>query len=158
MKLLAALSLLLAACASTPSATPAKPAEPPIVASTSTAGRGYPFGDSAMTPYTHLAAVATSPSYGFSAMAPIKVGGGLGQGSRNEQLYLRGLRGPHGEIVEYERAGSCCGFKTPNSELGGLLDIYTITWPGAEKPLKLYMNMYDPGDVLVPVGLTARND
>jgi hypothetical protein len=155
----AALLLLFAACASsTPSTAPAAPAETPIVSSTSKGGRGYPFGDSAMVPYMHLTTVATSPSYGTSAMAAIKVGGGLDRGSANEQLYLRGLRGPNGEIIEYEREGSCCGFQTPNAEFGGLLDIYTITWKGAEKPLRLYINMYDPGDALVPKGLTARND
>jgi hypothetical protein len=158
--LAAAILILLAACASSPTTTPPQPAptDTPILSSGTKAGRGYPYGDSAMTPYLHLTAIATSPSYGYSAMAAVKVGGGLGEGSRNEQMYLRGLRGPHGEIVEYERAGSCCGFKTPSSELGGLLDIYTITWRGAEKPLRLYINMYDPGETLVPMGLTARND
>src|SRR5205085_1971731 len=88
----AALLLLLTACASSTSSPPpaTTPAEPPIVTSTAVSGRGYPFGDSAMTPYMHLTTVATSP-YGYSAMSPVKVGGGLGEGSRNEQLYLGGL-------------------------------------------------------------------
>ena len=76
---------------------------------------------------------------------------------RGEQSYLDALRGPAGQSVTYRRQGSCCPFKTPNGLLDntGLLDAYLVTWEGNDKPLKLYINMYDKGDLFIPVGLTA---
>jgi hypothetical protein len=81
-----------------------------------------------------------------------------GSGPQNERRYLNALLGPHGESVIYTREGSCCAFKTPNGLFNdiGLLDRYKVTWTGAADTVVLFMNMYDVGDLKIPVGFTAR--
>jgi hypothetical protein len=56
------------------------------------------------------------------------------------------------------RAGSCCPFKTPNGAFGGsgMLDRYRVTWASSSDTLDLYINMYDKGDLKIPLGLTGR--
>jgi hypothetical protein len=38
----------------------------------------------------------------------------------------------------------------------GLLDKYEITWEGQKKPIYLYINIYEKGDLLIPYGLNAK--
>jgi hypothetical protein len=98
-------------------------------------------------------------SYGYSQSNPIKVGGtNEDSGPKNERRFLNALLGPHGEGIKYSRAGSCCPFKTPNGFINdtGMLDRYMVTWTGASDTLNIYINMYDKGDLKIPVGLTAR--
>lgn len=97
-------------------------------------------------------------TYGFKVSNPIKVGGiSDGNGPLNERRFLNALLGPGGEKVYYYRAGSCCHFKTPNGliENIGLLDLYKIYWKGSDT-LSVYINMYDNGDLAIPVGLNAK--
>lgn len=106
-----------------------------------------------------LTETTTDKSYGYDESNPIKVGGVKeSSGPRNERRFLNALLGPNGEEIKYFRAGSCCAFKTPNGmiENMGMLDIYRVTWTGASDTLSIYMNMYDKGDLKVPVGLTAK--
>jgi hypothetical protein len=97
-------------------------------------------------------------TYGYEKSNPVKVGGiKEASGPMNERRYLNGLAGPAGEEIEYYRAGSCCGFKTANGGMGyGMLDIYMVYWKGSKDTLRLFINMYDEGDLKVPVGLTAK--
>jgi hypothetical protein len=97
-------------------------------------------------------------TYGYDKANPVKVGGiKEASGPMNERRYLNGLAGPRGEELEYYRDGSCCGFKTSNSGMGyGMLDIYMVYWKGSKDTLRLFINMYDEGDLKVPVGLTAK--
>lgn len=100
-------------------------------------------------------------SYGYNKSNPIKVGGANdSSGPLNERRFLNALTGPNGETIIYERGGSCCAFKTPNGPFGnsGMLDRYEITWLGATDTLDIYINMYDKGDIKIPVGLTAREE
>lgn len=92
--------------------------------------------------------------YGYSPSYPIKVGDGdFKNGARNERIFLSSLRGPNGEKVSFKRLGSCCEFKTPNGFLGGgLLDRYEVFYEGLKEPKILYLNMYDPGDIVPPEG------
>jgi len=80
----------------------------------------------------------------------------VGRGPKAERAYLGSLRGPKGEAIEFKRLGSCCAFKTPNAWVGetGLLDRYEITYAGLEKPMVLYLDMYDHEKPFVPAGLT----
>ncbi len=96
-------------------------------------------------------------SYGFTANNPVRVGGGREAGARNQQRYLNALLGPRGEVLSYEREGSCCVFKVPEGGIDkeGQLDVYSLTWKGREEPLKLYLNMYEEGDLKAPKGLSA---
>ena len=103
-----------------------------------------------------LKRTSTDPGYATSEKQPVMVGGGPGQGIRNTYRFLNALQGPRGEPVHYERVGACCVFKTKNAAIGdrGLLDVYNV-WYDGHQPVRLYINWYDDGDVLVPVGFTA---
>ena len=94
-------------------------------------------------------------TYGFEQSNPIKVGEFSPQ---NERRFLNALLGPNGETVKYFRSGSCCPFKTPNAMIGdgGLLDRYRVFWDGNKDTLNIYINMYDKGDLKIPVGFTAK--
>ena len=123
-------------------------------------------GDTRTTPVqyideeTYLLLQASSdPSYAFSASNPVKVGSApSGSGPRNERRFLNALLGPEGQDVRYFRAGSCCPFKTPNGLIDntGLLDRYRVFWEGSKDTLDIFINMYDEGDLMIPVGFTAR--
>jgi hypothetical protein len=88
----------------------------------------------------------------------VKVGGAReNAGPKNERRFLNGLRGPNQEVLQYYRAGSCCPFNTPNGVFAnsGMLDIYKVYWTGGTDTLTIYINMYDKGDLEIPVGLTG---
>lgn len=98
-------------------------------------------------------------TYGYKETNPIKVGGVHDQsGPLNERRFLNALSGPNGEKLQYYRAGSCCHFKTPNGlfDNTGMLDRYCVFWAGSKDTLSIYINMYDEGDLLIPVGFTAK--
>lgn len=105
-----------------------------------------------------LTEYAQDKEYGYSEKKPIEVGGVLeSAGPLNERRFLNGLLGPEGEPVEYERQGSCCAFETLNGIMGyGMLDIYLVYHDGLEDPVKLYINMYDEGPLMIPNGFSAR--
>ena len=93
-------------------------------------------------------------TYGYSVDNPVLVGGvPEGIGPSRERLFLNALTGPGAEPILYRRLQSCCAFKTPNGFGGvGLLDVYEVTYDGLATPFVLYLNMYDEGEVFVPVG------
>jgi hypothetical protein len=101
---------------------------------------------------------ATDDSYGYSQNNPIEVGGALQQeGPLNERRFLNGLMGPENQPISYYRQGSCCVFKTPNGFSGtGLLDVYIVLWNDQRDSVSLYINMYDEGELFVPVGLKSK--
>lgn len=110
--------------------------------------------------YTFLLSEITyDVSYGYTETNPINVGGiHDGDAVLNEQRFLNALLGPNGEDVTYSRAGSCCAFPTPNGLIGdaGMLDIYIVQYEGSAQSVKLYINMYDKGNLKIPVGFTAK--
>jgi hypothetical protein len=106
-----------------------------------------------------LTEASNDETYGYKKSNPIKVGGSReSAGPTNERRFLNALLGPNGEEVRYLRTGSCCPFKTPNGLIDntGMLDRYRITWTGTQDTLDLFINMYDKGDLQIPVRLTAR--
>ncbi|MEQ8363694.1 MAG: hypothetical protein RH948_12550 [Cyclobacteriaceae bacterium] len=106
-----------------------------------------------------LTEIADDKSYGYTKSNPVKVGGANeNSGPRNERRFLNGLLGPNGEEITYFRAGSCCHFKTPNGTFGdsGMLDNYLVSWVGSQDTLNIYINMYDKGDLKIPLGLTGK--
>jgi hypothetical protein len=64
------------------------------------------------------------------------------------------LRGPNGQEITYERSGACCPFEIPGEDLGGMLDVYVITYSGQATPTTLYVDMYSVAPMLIPVGFT----
>jgi len=102
--------------------------------------------------------ISTDPTYGVTEKNPIRVGQKNG-GPRDEDIYLKCLRGPKGESVQYKRLGGCCFFKTPNALIGdkAMLDRYELTYSGLDKPIDLYLDMYDYEQPLVPIGFTKTS-
>ncbi len=77
--------------------------------------------------------------------------------SINQLRYLNALAGPKGEILSFKKVETCCPYPTKKNEMGaGFLDVYEITWVGNQSPIKLYLNSYEKGALLVPVGLTIK--
>ncbi len=107
-----------------------------------------------------LTVMATDNNYGYNESNPVKVGGvNESVGPLNERRFLNALTGPNGERVTYFREGSCCIFKTPNGMFNnsGLLDRYRVTWEGTKDTFDIYINMYDKGDLFIPIGFKAKN-
>ena len=100
--------------------------------------------------------ISKDTTYAYTEENPVMVGGAADkEGPLNERRYLASIAGPGGEEIHFTRVGSCCRFETPNGVLGGgLLDLYQITWDGGSDTL--YINMYDPGYLMAPAGLTIR--
>lgn len=79
--------------------------------------------------------------------------------SINQQRFLNALAGPKGEKIKYTKLESCCPFPTKRTELGaGFLDVYELKWDGQKKPVKLYLNIYEKGILMVPVGLSLKKN
>jgi hypothetical protein len=94
-------------------------------------------------------------SYGFSPENPIHVGGG----PDGQHEFLETLRGPEGQPLAWRRLGSCCEFETPNGIMGfGLLDLYEVTYEGLQRPVILYLDMYESGPLMAPVGFTLPGE
>lgn len=96
--------------------------------------------------------------YGYDPDYPVNV---FYKDAKNENLnaerYLRALAGPNGEKITFTKLESCCPFPTKRTEMGaGFLDIYELRWEGQKSPLKIYINIYERGYLLVPVGLSIK--
>lgn len=105
-----------------------------------------------------LTAISDDETYGYTQQNPIKVGGVKNSsGPLNERRFLNALLGPESQPLTYYRQGSCCPFKSPNGLMGsGLLDKYEVKYDGLEKPLIIYINMYDAGELKAPKGFTFK--
>ena len=96
--------------------------------------------------------------YGYDADYPINV---FYKNTKDESLnaerFLNALAGPKGEKITYSKVESCCPFPTKRTEIGaGFLDLYELKWEGQTEPIKLYVNIYEKGYLLVPVGLSIK--
>lgn len=75
----------------------------------------------------------------------------------NQQRFLNALAGPNGEKITYTKLESCCPFPSKRSDMGaGFLDVYELKWEGQKKPIHLYLNIYEKGILMVPLGLTLK--
>ncbi|HEX8270832.1 MAG TPA: 2-dehydro-3-deoxyphosphooctonate aldolase [Flavobacterium sp.] len=96
--------------------------------------------------------------YGYNPDYPINV---FFRNTRDEKInqerFLNALAGPKGEKISFTKIESCCPFPTKKTEVGaGFLDVYELTWAGKDKPVRLYLNMYEKGKLMVPVGLGLK--
>ena len=101
---------------------------------------------------------STDKKYGYDQDYPINV---FYFNTRNETInqerFLNALAGPNGEKITFKKVESCCPFPTKTSDMGaGFLDIYEVYWKDQKKPIRLYLNIYERGALLVPVGLTIK--
>lgn len=152
-----AVMVALSACQTTqPSKAPSNP-EPKILTSLRSNGKGVPNGRTdSSAPYLRITklALANDPEYGYSYDKPIRTGP---ISLKFHLLYLNSLRGPKGEVLEYERKGSCCAFEDDTLPPGGgLLDVYKVKVDGSSDVITLYVDMYRKGPPQLPVGFTAR--
>ncbi|SHG23291.1 2-dehydro-3-deoxyphosphooctonate aldolase [Flavobacterium defluvii] len=77
----------------------------------------------------------------------------------NEVRFLNALAGPNGEKITYRRLETCCPFPTKRSNMGaGFLNVYEVTWEGQKKPVTLYLNIYEKGILMVPMGLSLKKE
>ncbi|PWB20704.1 2-dehydro-3-deoxyphosphooctonate aldolase [Flavobacterium sp. HTF] len=77
----------------------------------------------------------------------------------NETRFLNALAGPNGEKITYKRLETCCPFPTKRSDMGaGFLNVYELTWEGQKKPVILYLNIYEKGILMVPMGLALKKE
>ena len=98
--------------------------------------------------------------YGYDADYPINVffRNTMNQ-TINQERFLNALAGPKGEKITFSKLESCCPFPTKRTDLGaGLLDVYELKWDGQKKPVKLYLNIYEKGILMVPVGLSLKKN
>jgi hypothetical protein len=99
-----------------------------------------------------LSDISTDKKYGYEAnhKTSIKVGK-----IENGQAYLKALRGPNGEQVQFMRLSSCCEFKSKSAAFGsGFLDKYEVYYEGLKEPILLYINGYDFENPKTPLGFT----
>lgn len=98
--------------------------------------------------------------YGYNPDYPINIFYGNSKNdSLNQQRFLNALAGPKGELINYTKLESCCPFPTKRSEMGaGFLDVYELKWTGQQNPIKLYLNIYEKGVLLIPVGLSHKKN
>lgn len=102
--------------------------------------------------------VSDDPTYGYTKENPVKLGSpdGLRGGPAAERAYLRRLRDPAGEPVDFERVGSVGA--GPDDHI---LDLYRLTSSGGET-YEVYIDMYHPQrapqDQPAPKGLSVADD
>jgi hypothetical protein len=98
--------------------------------------------------------------YGFDQDYPINIFyRNTKDDALNQQRFLNALAGPKGEKITYIKLESCCPFPTKRTDLGaGFLDVYDLKWDGQKKPVKLYLNIYEKGILMVPVGLSLKKN
>ena len=104
-----------------------------------------------------LTEIATDKIYGYIESTPINLGFSKYIKNNIASYYMDALSGPNQEVLHYKFIESCCPFITKTGGTGtGLLDKYEITWDGNNKPLYLYINKYEKGKILIPMGLSAK--
>lgn len=75
----------------------------------------------------------------------------------NEDRFLNALAGPKGEKISYTRLETCCPFPSKRTAMGaGFLNVYEIRWEGQKKPITLYLNIYEKGFLMCPMGLSIK--
>lgn len=105
-----------------------------------------------------LTAYSKDKKYGFDPDYPINVFyKNLKDENLNAERFINALAGPNGEKITFTKLESCCPFPTKRSEMGaGFLDVYELKWEGQNSPIRLYLNIYERGYLLVPVGLSIK--
>jgi len=98
---------------------------------------------------------AKDKKYGYDPDYPINIFfQNTNSETLNESRFLNALAGPSGEKITYTKLETCCPFPTKRSNMGaGFLNVYELKWEGQKKPIKLYLNVYEKGILMVPVGL-----
>ena len=97
-----------------------------------------------LTAATSQCAQAADPTYGTTALNPIKVGGAPLYVADHSVKFMRTLRGPAGEPVHFKRLGS---FEGPENTI---LDVWLVERMGLSQ--HLYLDGYRTAEVHAPSG------
>jgi len=102
--------------------------------------------------------MSSDKNYGYDQDYPVNLGFMPAQAAEiNVKRYFGALSGPNGEKLTYTKVDTCCPFPSPKNEMGaGLLDVYEVTWPGLNKPHRIYINLYERGKIMAPKGFGIR--
>lgn len=105
-----------------------------------------------------ITAYSKDKKYGYHKDYPINIYyKGTKNDTINQKYFLNALAGPKGEKITYTKMENCCPFPTKNSDMGaGFLDVYELKWDGLKTPVILYLNIYEKGQLMVPVGLSLK--
>ena len=105
-----------------------------------------------------LTSYSKDKNYGYDKDYPINVFyKNVAAAKENQERFLNALAGPKGEKITYIKTGICCPFPTTKSEMGvASLDVYSISWEGLKIPAILYLNSFEKGALMIPVGFTAK--
>jgi hypothetical protein len=105
-----------------------------------------------------ITAYSKDKKYGYNKDYPINIFyRGTKNDTINQQYFLNALAGPKGEKITFTKLENCCPFPTKTSEMGaGFLDVYELKWAGLKTPIILYLNIYERGQLMVPVGLSLK--
>ncbi|REG99770.1 2-dehydro-3-deoxyphosphooctonate aldolase [Flavobacterium aquicola] len=105
-----------------------------------------------------ITAYSKDKKYGYNKDYPINIFyRGTKNDSINQKYFLNALAGPKGEKITFTKLENCCPFPTKNSDMGaGFLDVYELKWDGLKKPVILYLNIYERGQLMIPVGLSLK--
>jgi hypothetical protein len=107
-----------------------------------------------------LSEYSKDKKYGYDKDYPINVFyKNVASAKENQERFLNALAGPKGEKTTYIKTVICCPFPTTKSEMGvASLDVYSIRWEGQKNPVTLYLNSYEKGALLVPIGFTLKKN
>jgi len=102
--------------------------------------------------------VSKDKRYGYEKEYPINLFyNNTKNDSINQTYFLNALAGPKGERITYTKLENCCPFPTKNSDMGaGFLDVFELKWEGQKKPVVLYLNIYEKGILMIPMGLSQK--
>ena len=103
--------------------------------------------------------VSSDKKYGYNKDYPINLGFENEINSqKNVALFFNALTGKNGEKITYQKVENCCPFPTKRNAMGaGSLDIYEIALEGNTTKIRLYLNVFEKGKVLCPVGFSIKN-
>ncbi len=94
--------------------------------------------------------ISSDPTYGYSPDNPIQVGGDTAEGAMRERMYLDLLRGPQGELVNYQPNGT-------KAQNGTNLDVYDLRYEGQSQTVSLYLDVTRFQDLKAPSGMTCSS-
>src|SRR5688500_10685376 len=97
--------------------------------------------------------ISADAEYGYTREKPIKVGGTPMYGPARQRRFLQALAGPAGQPIAFKRRGSLA----PNDD-GIILDLYEVTYPGLEKPIELYLDLYRWEPPRAPKGFVCATE
>jgi hypothetical protein len=101
---------------------------------------------------------STNKKFGYDQDYPVNLGFMPYQTAEiNVKRYFGALTGPNGEKLTYLKVDSCCPFPSKKNDMGaGILDIYEVKWDGLTEPKRIYINLYEKGKVLAPMGFGIK--